>query len=229
MLPAPAAVSRALTGEDHAGLRFSDPAPAGAELRRGLPSRALRRKRPLATFRRSDASSWPVRVSAYGVLDGRAVRAVGSYEGAVWIWDLESQVAVAGPFADVPSSVRSEYIYAKPGLSAVRSVSLATAGGRTYVGSVHDDTVGVWEVGGGEPVPLPDVGQCSAVALGELDGRLLLARGSNSGTVRLFDVAAGRFLTGLTLDDRVVDLWLVPGERTVAVMNPSYEMLLLNW
>lgn len=227
--PTPAVLARVLSGGSRPDLRFSVSSPAGERLRPGLPNRAVRREHPLATFRRSDASTWPVTASVYGVLDGRAVRAVGSYEGAVWIWDVESGAGLAGPFANVPASVRREYIRAKPGLSFVQSIGLAMAGGRTYVGTVCDNSARLWDVGSGEPVPLPDVGQCSAIALGELDARLLLARGSDTGSVRVFDVAAGAQIAGLTLDGRVQDLWLVPGERTVVVMNGSSELLVLNW
>jgi WD40 repeat protein len=227
--PTAAALAHVLSGGARPDLRFSDPSPAGETLRPGLPDRALRRRRPLATFRRSDPSTWPVTASAYGVVNGCAVRAVGSYEGAVWIWDLESRAVLAGPFADVPASVRSEYIRAKPGLSFVQSISLASAGGRTYVGTVCDDVARLWDVGSGQRVPLPDIGQSRAVALGDLDGRLLLARGSDTGSVRIFDVAAGAQIAGLTLDGRIEDVWLVPGERTVVVMTGSYELLLLNW
>jgi hypothetical protein len=94
---------------------------------------------------------------------------------------------------------------------------------------VCDGTVRVWHVATGRPEPLPVVGRSSAVALGEVDGRLMLARGSDTGTVRLLDITRSEALAALTIDERVEDLWLVPGERTVAVMNASYELLLLHW
>ncbi len=160
---------------------------------------------------------------------GRAVQATGSYGGAVWIWDLKSKKVVAGPFGDVPETLSGARVHAKPGVPSVRSLSLCTAGGEDYVASVCDGAARVWHVATNEPVRLPDIGQCSTVALGEMDGHVLLARGSDSGTVRLFDLTERRPLASLTLDERIQDVWMVPGERTVAAMTVSYEIVLLNW
>lgn len=222
-------VARVLGGEGHSGLKFADDRAEGAVLRSRPTSRAVPRKATRTTYRRSTPVSWPVTASTYGVAGGRAVQATGSYGGAVWIWDLKSKKVRFGPFGDVPETLPGWMVHAKPGVPAVRSLSLCTAGGEDYVGAVCDGTVGVWHVATAAPAPLPDIGLSSAVALGEMDGHLLLARGSDSGTVRLFDLTEGRPLASLTLDERVNDLWLVPDERTVVVMTASYVVLVLNW
>lgn len=222
-------VARILAGGLSKRLKFTHRGAGGTVLRSRPASNVGPRLAMQAIYRRSTPSSWPTTASTYGVVGGRPVQATGSYAGAVWIWDLKSNKLVAGPFGDVPEILPASQVYAKPGVPAVRSLSLCTAGGEDYVGSVCDGVVRVWNVGTKKPAMLPDLGQCSAVALGDMDGHLLLARGSDSGTVRLFDLTERRPLASLTMDERIEDLWLVPGERTLAVMTASYEMVLLNW
>lgn len=227
--PSAEEVARVLGPGGRAGLRFSDVGPGGATLRTRPQSRAVPKKASQTTYRRAAPASWPVTASTYGLVGGRAVQVTGSYAGAVWIWDLKARKLLAGPFGDVPESLAGHRVHAKPGVPAVRSLSLCNAGGEDYVGAVCDGTVRVWHVATGRPAVMPEVGHSSAVALGELDGRLLMARGSDSGTVRLFDLTRGERLAALTLDERIEDVWLVPGERTVAVMTGSFEVLVLTW
>jgi hypothetical protein len=168
--PSAEEVAHVIGGAAHRGLKFTDHRADGAVLRTRPASRAAPRKATQTTYRRSTPGSWPVTASTYGAVGGRAVQATGSYAGGVWIWDLTSKKVVAGPFGDVPETLPGWRVQAKPGVPAVRGLSLCTAGGEDYVAAVCDEIVRVWSVATGEPALVPYLGQCSAVALARWTG-----------------------------------------------------------
>ncbi|HJV09530.1 MAG TPA: hypothetical protein VJ653_07605, partial [Acidimicrobiales bacterium] len=222
-------VATVLLGDSERGPDLVDGAGESAVLRSRPPSASPPRKAHQTTYRRRAPRTWPVTASTYALVGGRPVYVAGSYGGAVWIWDVKSGRVRGEPFGDPPETLPGHSVHAKPGVPAVSSVSVCTVGSRTYLASVCDGAVRLDDVDTRQPVTAPSAGPCRAVALGEHDGQLLMATGGDAGTVRLYDVDAGEQLTSLTLDRGIVDLWLVPGERTVAVLDTNFELLVLSW
>src|SRR3954447_22683014 len=54
---------------------------------------------------RGEPLQWPATTRQWAAVDGRAVLAIGSYAGAVWLWDIADGSLMAGPFAGVPDEL----------------------------------------------------------------------------------------------------------------------------
>lgn len=215
--PTPSEVAEVITGGAYPSLIFVDAhESSGNEYLNFVATRGMPEQ-----MTRSDPRSWPVTGRAYGVYGGRPVVAQGSYGGAVWVWDLESEDLLAGPFANVPDSYQRDVVMAKPALPAVRNLSLCTSGRQTLLGTVCSGVGRVWDVATTAPLVVPDLGGCSAIAVGDTGKRLVVARGSDSGSVRVWDLTSHEYLAGITLDSPVRDVWLVRGEATVVAMTSS--------
>lgn len=219
--PTAAEVAHVLAGPGHDHLRFAE---VGAEVTRLLAVR-LPSYTPTTTFKAARPKSWPPTAETYGVVNGRPVHATGSYAGAAWVWDLESRELLAGPFAEVPKSLPASLVMAKPGVPAVRSMSMCHSPDRSLLATVCDGLVGVWDIESQERVLLPDLGNSSAVALGTIEGRELLARGSDRGGLSVWDVGSGERLAALTLDGGVQEIWFIPGERSITAMTSAFRLL----
>jgi len=231
--PTDAAVAHVLTAGRHPELVFTHDGPDGRRLRRlPPPPRDSRRQGPSQrTFRRAKPESWDATASKYGVFDGRAVLATGSYVGVAWVWDLETGEAVAGPFADVPTAIPATRAYSKPGLPRVLSLSLGDVDGRTLLGTVCDGRTNLWDVARGAAVEAPQLSRARTIDIAGVGDRVVLALGNDTGTVRLWDIRPqpAEHLAGFTLDGEVREVWLVPGEATLVVKRGTLTMSVFDY
>ena len=161
--------------------------------------------------------------STYGIFAGKAVSITGSYSGVVWVRDLDNGQVLAGPFANIPAVTKRARLRTKPGVPSVSSVSfLQTRNGRPLIATACRDVVRIWDARSGRQLPAQEVAgrRIEAVALGASSDRdVLLALGSPSGAVSVWDVERGERLTGITLDAGVTGLWFVHGEPTLVVLG----------
>jgi WD40 repeat protein len=162
-------------------------------------------------LRRSAPIEWPATARCWAALGGRAVLAVGSYAGVVWVWDIRDGSLISGPFADIPEEI---YV-AGPQLKAQRpphvtSVAIGRCGGRDVVTTACGGAVQLWDADSGERLPGPDVGNefIDALALGRIRGRDALVTGSRGGVLRLWDATEARRIAAVTLDALTADFHL---------------------
>jgi WD40 repeat protein len=182
-------------------------------------------------LRRSAPLQWPATARCWAVLDGRAVLAIGSYGGAVWLWDIADRSLMAGPFADVPE----ELFVARPELKAARpphvtSLAIGRSGGRDIVATACGGEVQMWEARTSERLSAPDVGDevVVALALGPIHGRDVLVTGSRGGVVRVWDAAEARHVAGITLDAGVDGVWVVRNADAVAALTGDSQLHVLD-
>lgn len=180
---------------------------------------------------RSAPLQWPATATSWAALDGRAVLAVGSYGGAVWIWDIVSRSLVAGPFADVPEELfvaRRELKAARP--PHVTSIAIGRIAGRDTLATACGGDVRIWDVRTGERLPAPEAGDevVDQVALGTLHGDDVLVTGSRGGVLRVWGPADGRRLAAITLDAGVDGVWVVRSTDAVAALTGDSHLHVLD-
>jgi WD40 repeat protein len=180
---------------------------------------------------RSAPLQWPATATSWAALDGRAVVAVGSYGGAVWIWDIVSRSLLAGPFADVPEELivaRREIKAARP--PHVTSIAIGGLAGRDVLATACGGKVRVWDVRTGERLPAPQAGDevVDRLALGTLHGDDVLVTGSRGGVLRVWDPADGRRVAGITLDAGIDGVWVVRGTDAVAALTGDSHLHVLD-
>ncbi len=152
---------------------------------------------------------WPVRVDAWNRIGGRLLQARGSYFGAVWIFDDERQEIIYGPFADVEQD-SIVWTRSKTFLEVVQGVSLGTWAGRGVLAVAYKRTATVFDLETGKRLGSPDTptSDIVAVALGEIDGRPILATGSGGGAVTVWEGPSMEKLAGIRLDTGATGIWL---------------------
>jgi WD40 repeat protein len=202
------------------GLRLVDEGDIGA--RDTVHAERLSRSAPL---------QWPGTTRSWATLDGRAVLAVGSYGGAVWVWDIVDRSLVAGPFADVPEELfvaRREIKAARP--VHVTSIAVGRLAGRDILATACGGRVQIWDVHTGEPLPAPDAGDevVDQLALGTLHGDDVLVTGSRGGVLRVWDPADGRRLAAITLDAGVDGVWVIRGTDAIAALTGDAHLHMLD-
>ena len=177
----------------------------------------------------------PVFAVAFGALpDGRALLASGGLDGTVRLWDPGTGAPACEPITGYIGPVSAVAFGTLPGGRAL----LASAG--------FGDAVRLWDPGSGTPIGKPltgHTGTVMAVAFGTLPRgrvlkwlrrhrRILLASGSNDGTVRLWDPATGaplgEPLTGHTDYVGAVAFGALPGGR-VLLASASFDGTVRLW
>jgi hypothetical protein len=162
-------------------------------------------------FRRDRPLQWPVKCEAWDTIDGRLVQARGSYAGAAWILDAQRRKIVAGPFRGVEKKTHVPTMKVAPGphLPAA-AVSLATWNGRGVVAVAHMGGATVFDIASGEAIGSPKTGKSEivALALGESEGRSLVATASSGGAVTIWQGPSMKRLASVTLDLGVRAVWL---------------------
>jgi hypothetical protein len=174
---------------------------------------------------------WPATARCRGVIGGRAVLAIGSYGGAVWLWDVAGRSLLAGPFADVPDELfvaRRELKAARP--RHVTSVAVGRSGGREILATACGGAVQLWDARTSERLPAPDVGEevVVALALGTVHELDVLVTGSRGGVLRVRDAADGRHVAGITLDAGVDGVWVVRDAGAVAALTGDSQLHVLD-
>jgi hypothetical protein len=158
--------------------------------------------------------NWPYSVAAAGELNDSPIIATGSVEGAVWIWDVASgrPRSLAGPFADLPDYVIEsgwDYLNVKPPLELASAVALGDHPDRGLIVAVAwNGNVRMYEVPSGRPIQSSSdrAAVVDAVDLGTLNQRAVLVTGSTGGVLAVWDLATGRRVAALTLDDPITDV-----------------------
>lgn len=201
-----------LSGAWEVPITVAEPTPP----RRGH-SLTLRRDRPL---------QWPVTSEAWGVIDGRLLQVRGSYLGVLWVVDaVRKKNAIRGPFCKISSKV-TVLIGVKAARSKadpVSGVALGTWQGRGVVAMAHTGRATAFDLETEAPLGSPETGksEIEVVALGEFDGRPILATGSAGGAVTIWKGPSMQRLASVTLDDGVTGVWL--GGGTIVVRTSDYR------
>lgn len=170
--------------------------------------RPLRDRRSI-TLSRDHPMQWPVHVETWGTIGGKLLQARGSYYGAVWIFDDERKEIVYGPFSDIP--VTSEvWLRTKMPAGVVSSVALGTWSGRGVLAVAHSRTATVFDIETGNRLGSPETPNSDivVVALGEIDGRPILATGSGGGAVTVWEGPSMQPLASIWLDTGATGIWL---------------------
>jgi hypothetical protein len=201
------------TDDGQGKLRLLNLEDFGAPRRKPGEAYLVRRKHPI---------EWPATATAYGSAAGRAVLGVGSYGGAVWLWDIEKRSVLGGPFADIPDSLGVGGVKRKARSSGpVTSVAIGQVDGRDVMAAACDGHVGLWDVASQARLPSPDMGTTlvAAVALGTLSGRSALVTGSQGGILTVWDASRSERIAGIRLDTRIEEVWVVRGADIVGALT----------
>jgi WD40 repeat protein len=184
-------------------------------------------------LRRDDPSAWPTTAACRGVVSGRPVIALGSYGGAVWVWDINSRAVMAGPFADVPDELAvagPDVKGARP--SEVTGLAIGRMGERDVLATACNGRVALWDVGNTHSLEPPATGAVKvvSVALGTMKGRDVLITGSEGGVLGVWDAADPKRerLAGITLDTPIKGTWAVRGADIVAAHTPDFNLHLFD-
>ena len=178
-------------------------------------------------LRRSDPVQWPATARCWAVVDDRPALAVGSFGGAVWLWDVDARAVLAGPFADVPDElvVRSRRVKAaRP--PHVTSIAIGRTADRGILATACAGRVQLWDVGTGARLAAPDAGDevVDHLAIGRTGDRDVLVTGSRGGVLRLWDVATGQGLAAITLDSGLDGVWIVREAGAVAALTADAHL-----
>lgn len=161
------------------------------------------------TLAKARPLEWPVKAEAWEWIGGRLLQARGSWHGAVWIYDPEREEVVHGPFAKVNDE---SYVWtrSKTSAEAVAGVALGTWGGRGVLAVAYSRKATVYDLESGEPLGSPDAPRSDIVrvALGEINGRPILATGSAGGAVTVWEGPSMTHLAGIRIDSGINGLWL---------------------
>lgn len=165
------------------------------------------------TLRRDRPSEWPERCRAVGVFRGRLTWAVGSYEGAVWLFDAASREPVGGPFADVGDVVTIQRHKTSRPQRWVTGVALRG----DVLARSYDGVVTLHDLATAERIAdlEPPAHRAISVSLGEIRGRPALATGGEGGIVAVWDLGSPGSAAQVTLDRPVRGVWLVGGTDMV--------------
>jgi hypothetical protein len=233
--PSPDEVATFFAG-NAAGLRFSL-LDANDRTHRLLDARDMG-KRPVGwsprkaglRLTRDNPLEWPATAKSWGVVGGRAAMAMGSYAGAVWIWDLDAKTVIAGPFAEIPDEM------VLPGsregrLPEVTSITLGQVAGRDVVATVCAGKVSMWDVHDTDAPKMPALGAIvvKTVALGALAGHSVLITGSQGGVLDVWDTRSGERLAGMTLDAPLKEVWVVRDADMVAALTTEDDLNLFDF
>jgi hypothetical protein len=240
--PTPELVARALTGQPagrfiqltaDGAVHFKEPQSAAR-----VPEENHRRAQRLTSTIVSDLSrlslradqhdSWPTLARAFGVIEGNAVIARGSYNGAVWVEDLASGDTIAGPFVKLPPT-STIFLAGKPSPRKVASVAVGEFNGLSLVAAAFEDRAWVAQLG--DPGPAPTVIRASsvvAVALGQIAGQIVIITGSRGGFVGAWRVDTGEQVTGFTLDSGVERVWVVHEAETIAAQTDDHAFVIAD-
>jgi hypothetical protein len=183
-------------------------------------------------LKRNNPLGWPGTAEGWGVVSGRAVMAMGSYAGAVWIWDVEAQTVLGGPFANVPD----EIILPADGVAGARfpevtSIAIGQVGGRDVIATACAGRVSMCDIRNADAPKIPVVGTTvvTTVALGALAGRSVLVTGSQGGVLYVRDAISNERLAGMTLDAPVKGVWVVRGADMIAALTAENEVHLFDF
>lgn len=239
--PSPDEVATFFT-RNAAGLRFSllDTRPGPADpLHRllnvgdvGDRSTALAHWKGELRLRRDNPLGWPGTAESWGVVSGRAVMAMGSYAGAVWIWDLDAQTVLGGPFAEVPDEIVLPADAARDArYPKVTSIAIGQVGGRDVIATACGGRVSMWDVHNADAPRMPAVGATvvTTVALGGLAGRSVLITGSQGGVLGVRDAISNERLAGMTLDAPVKGVWVVRDADMIAALTAENDLHLFDF
>ncbi|MBG0814914.1 WD40 repeat domain-containing protein [Planomonospora sp. ID82291] len=120
-----------------------------------------------------------------GEVDGQPVAVTGGYDNAVRIWDLTTRRLVGDPIR-IGNTERVDAVAV--GEVSGRAVVIAAG---DWGDATHKLPVRVWDLATHEPFGEPLVGHTGlvwSVALGEMNGRVIVVTGSNDGTTRVWDL-----------------------------------------
>ena len=173
-------------------------------------------------LRRKDPGGWPATTMSHGFLDGRAVLVCGSYRGAIWIWDLETKELLAGPFANIPDDFEFDrHAKMAPFKNAVTDVAIGDLDGDAVVAAAVAGKVTVYDVKSGAALPEPAISSSIvvAVALGNFEGRSVVVTGSRGGVLAVWDARTATRITGVTLDSKIDEVWMVHGADAIAARS----------
>jgi hypothetical protein len=232
--PAPALITRILAGHDAPFLfstsdggrqRLVTLRDLGAPPRKPGERYEVRRDRPI---------EWPATAATHAVVAGRAALVVGSYQGAVWFWDVERRALIAGPFTDVPETITVGRSVMKAttvgGRGPVTSLAVGLVGGRDLLATVCGGRVGLWDIASQAPLPSPDMGtsRAAAVALGVIAGRGVLITGSQRGMLTVWDAADCHRIARIRLDTGIQGVWVVRGAEVVGALTDDRVLHLFD-
>jgi WD40 repeat protein len=172
-------------------------------------------------LRKANPESWPATTVSRGMLDGRAVLVCGSYQGVIWVWDLEKENVLAGPFADIPDEIEFMAHTNMAGISVTTDVAIGEVDGDYVVVAAVSGRVKLYDVNTGASLPEPAVRTSIvvAVAMGKFDGRSILVTGSRGGVLAVWEVKTGKRITGVTLDSEINGVWVVNGADAIAARS----------
>lgn len=173
-------------------------------------------------LRRDQPTEWPCTAEWRGIVNGRSVLARGSYQGAVWLWDLNTLKVFAGPFADLPQelTVPNERIKTVR-LPKVRSVAMGNLDGRLALVIAYGGQVRLWDVETATALQVPntEAAAIGAVALGTLRKRDVIITGSEDGSLTVWDAKNSERLAAVTLDSRIKGVWVARGSELIGALT----------
>jgi hypothetical protein len=216
----PLSFTRAIGGPGHDSVRLVGESDLGA--RGTADAEHLLRGEPL---------QWPATSTQWAAVDGRAVLAIGSYAGAVWLWNIADGSLMAGPFADVPD----ELFVASRRVKAARpphvtSIAIEYTGRCDTLAAACGGAVRMWDARTGEQLPAPDASDevVVALALGMIRARAVLVSGSRGGVVRVWDATGGGHLAAISLDAGVEGVWVVRDGDAVAALTGDGQLHVMD-
>jgi hypothetical protein len=171
--------------------------------------------------------SWPTLTRAFGVIQGNAVIARGSYNGTVWVQSLASGDLVAGPFVDLPPTTTIPH--GKPPPEQVTSVAIGEFGGRGLLAAAFqlrawvaklDDTAST-------PMVIPAT-SVTAVALGRIADQNVVVTGSRGGFIGIWRADTAEQIAGVTLDSGVERVWVIHGTKAIAARTDDQALVIAD-
>ncbi|MCP3381239.1 caspase family protein [Bradyrhizobium sp. CCGUVB4N] len=177
--------------------------------------------------RTAKPKDWPRTALAWGQLDDTGIVAIGSLEGAVWIWKVNSTRPRPGPLggsAAMKLKRTISLIRKKGGAGPVESLAIGFyPGSGDVVAVVSDGRIKIFSLADGRELPNPatDAKVVTAVALGRLRGEDVMVTGSKGGILAVWALGSGKRIAGLTLDNGIDRVWVVRGTDSIAVLARS--------
>ncbi|MCP4958283.1 MAG: hypothetical protein GY925_03330 [Actinomycetia bacterium] len=174
----------------------------------------------------SDPETWPRTCYREVRVDGRDFVATGSRAGSAFLWDPSDGSAdiVSGPFRS-PDPYLLRMGAVKGGPESTRDVDAELHPELGLVVGIADGDVGVFRTEGGTELDIIDLdpGEVQTVALGDIDGMLILATGSEGGKVTVSEVRESgdvEFIADFPLDEPIAQVW-VPEQSNRVEVRPS--------